>query len=79
MAVVMLVLGGTHRIYGAFVGATVYVVVQDLAAKVNPFYWMFFIGALLMATVLFLEGGLMDILDKSRRITVRLFSRRGSS
>lgn len=77
MAVVMLVLGGTHRIYGAFIGATVYVVVQDLAAKVNPYYWMFFIGALLMATVLFLEGGLMNILDRFRNLLGRVFSREG--
>ena len=79
MAVVMLVLGGTHRIYGAFVGATVYVVVQDLAAKINPFYWMFFIGALLMATVLFLEGGLMNILDRLRNLLGRVSSREGPS
>ena len=57
---VMLVLGGTRRLYGAFLGAAVYVVVQDYAAKVNPFYWMFVIGGLLMATVLFLENGLME-------------------
>jgi branched-chain amino acid transport system permease protein len=66
IAVVMLVLGGTHRLYGAFLGATIYVVVQDYAAKVNPFYWMFVIGVLLMGTVLFLENGLMGLLDKIR-------------
>ena len=67
IAVVMLVLGGTKRLYGAFIGAAIYVVVQDFAAKVNPFYWMFFIGGLLMATVMFLEGGLMEVLDIARR------------
>ena len=77
MAVVMLVLGGTHRIYGAFVGATVYVVVQDLAAKINPYYWMFVIGAMLMATVLFLEGGLMNIPDRFRSLVARIFPREG--
>ena len=75
MAVIMLVLGGTRRIYGGFVGAVVYVVVQDLAAKFNPYYWMFIIGAMLMATVLFLDGGLMDLVDRSRRIVARLVSR----
>ena len=63
IAVVMLVLGGTHRLYGAFLGAAIYIVVQDYAAKVNPFYWMFVIGGLLMATVLFLENGLMGLWD----------------
>ena len=76
IAVVMLVLGGTRRLYGAFLGAAVYVVVQDYAAKVNPFYWMFVIGGLLMATVLFLEGGLMEVLDIGRRWLRRLL--RGS-
>jgi branched-chain amino acid transport system permease protein len=75
IAVVMLVLGGTKRLYGAFIGATIYVVVQDVAAKVNPFYWMFVIGGLLMATVMFLEGGLMEVLDIARRRFRKLFAR----
>ncbi len=33
----MLMLGGTRRLYGAFLGAVVYVVVQDYAAKINPY------------------------------------------
>jgi branched-chain amino acid transport system permease protein len=75
IAVVMLVLGGTKRLYGAFIGAAIYVVVQDVAAKINPFYWMFVIGGLLMATVMFLEGGLMEVLDIARRRFRRLFAR----
>jgi len=75
IAVVMLVLGGTKRLYGAFIGAAIYVVVQDVAAKINPFYWMFVIGGLLMATVMFLEGGLMEVLDISRRRFRQLFGR----
>jgi branched-chain amino acid transport system permease protein len=75
IAVVMLVLGGTKRLYGAFIGAAIYVVVQDIAAKVNPFYWMFVIGGLLMATVMFLEGGLMEVLDILRRRFRQLFAR----
>jgi branched-chain amino acid transport system permease protein len=75
IAVVMLVLGGTKRLYGAFIGATIYVVVQDIAAKINPFYWMFVIGGLLMATVMFLEGGLMEVLDIARRKFRQTFMR----
>jgi branched-chain amino acid transport system permease protein len=75
IAVVMLVLGGTKRLYGAFIGAAIYVVVQDVAAKINPFYWMFVIGGLLMATVMFLEGGLMEVLDIARRKFRQTFMR----
>ena len=58
---VMLILGGTRRLYGAFLGATIYYVVQDATAKISPYFWEFIVGGMLMATVLFLEGGLMDL------------------
>jgi branched-chain amino acid transport system permease protein len=64
---VMLILGGVRRIYGAFVGATIYFVVQDYTAKISPFFWEFVVGGMLIATVLFLEGGLMDIGNVARR------------
>lgn len=60
---VMLVLGGERRLYGAFIGATIYVLVQDLAGAISPFIWMFVIGLLLIVIVLFFEGGLMGIID----------------
>lgn len=65
---VMLVLGGERRLYGAFVGAAFYVLVHDWAAAVNPVYWMFVIGALLIAVVLFLEGGLMSLVDRVAQV-----------
>jgi branched-chain amino acid transport system permease protein len=58
---VMLILGGTRRLYGAFLGATIYYLVQDSTAKISPYFWEFIVGGMLMATVLFLEGGLMDL------------------
>jgi branched-chain amino acid transport system permease protein len=61
VALVMLVLGGQRRLYGAFLGAVLYVVVQDWAASVNPFYWMFVIGGMLIATVMFLDDGVMGL------------------
>jgi branched-chain amino acid transport system permease protein len=68
----VLVLGGMRRTYGAFVGAVVYVMVQDLAAEMDPFRWMFVIGGLLMGTVLFLENGLMSIGDRLARLRRRV-------
>jgi len=64
---VALILGGTRRLYGAFLGATVYVVVQNVAAELDPFRWMLVLGALLMAIVLFLEGGLASLGDLAAR------------
>jgi branched-chain amino acid transport system permease protein len=73
-ALVMLILGGTRRLYGAFVGAAFYVVVQDLAAEFDPFRWMFVIGGLLVVMVLFLEGGLMGVADWLRDAGTRLWA-----
>jgi branched-chain amino acid transport system permease protein len=72
----VLVLGGMRRLYGAFLGAVVYVVVQDLAAEMDPFRWMFIIGGLLMGSVLFFESGLMSIGDILARLGLR--RRRGA-
>jgi branched-chain amino acid transport system permease protein len=69
---VVLILGGTRRLYGAFVGAVVYFVVQDWTAKISPFFWEFIVGGMLIATVLFLEGGLMDIGALGKRLIGRL-------
>ncbi|MGZ3408747.1 MAG: branched-chain amino acid ABC transporter permease [Xanthobacteraceae bacterium] len=76
---VMLILGGTHRLYGAFVGAIVYFVVQDWTAKISPYFWEFIVGLMLMATVLFLEGGLMDLGRVGRNLINRVRRRPGST
>ena len=61
---VMLILGGVGRLYGAFIGPVVYIVVQDTLAKQYPEYWYFGIGALLIFVVLFARGGILGIMDK---------------
>jgi branched-chain amino acid transport system permease protein len=60
---VMLILGGVGRLYGAFIGPAVYLVAQDYLAKQFPEYWYFGIGALLIAVVLFAPGGILGISD----------------
>ena len=60
---VMLILGGVGRLYGAFVGPVVYIVVQDTLAKQYPEYWYLGIGALLIVVVLFARGGILGIAD----------------
>ena len=51
-ALVMLVLGGTGRLAGALVGATVFTLLHHTAASINPYHWLFVIGIALMAVVL---------------------------
>jgi branched-chain amino acid transport system permease protein len=61
---VMLILGGVGRLYGAFIGPAVYLVAQDYLARQFPEYWYFGIGALLIAVVLFAPGGILGLIDK---------------
>jgi branched-chain amino acid transport system permease protein len=61
---VMLILGGVGRIYGAFIGPVVYLVVQDFLAKQFPEYWYFGIGFILVLVVMFAPGGILGLADK---------------
>lgn len=61
---VMLILGGVGRLYGAFVGPVVYLIAQDYLAKQYPEYWYLGIGVLLIVVVLFARGGILGIFDK---------------
>ena len=55
---IVLILGGTGRLYGALVGAVVYVTLEDELAKLSPEFWEFGVGLVLVLTVLFYRGGL---------------------
>lgn len=61
---VMLILGGVGRLYGAFIGPALYLVAQDYLAKQFPEYWYFGIGTLLIAVVLFAPGGILGLADR---------------
>jgi branched-chain amino acid transport system permease protein len=61
---VMLILGGVGRLYGAFIGPVAYLIAQDYFAKQYPEYWYFGIGVLLIFVVLFARGGILGLLDK---------------
>lgn len=63
---IMLVLGGTGRLYGALVGAAIFMLAQDYIAGLNPAYWQFWIGIMLMVIVLFARGGVLGGLEKIR-------------
>jgi len=55
---IMLILGGAGRRYGAFLGAPLYVFMQDYLAREDPTNWYLWIGLLLLAIVFLAPGGL---------------------
>ena len=63
--VIMLVLGGAGRLYGAFVGAALYMIAQDQLAEADPIFWDFWIGLLLVLIVLFARGGILGLADRA--------------
>jgi branched-chain amino acid transport system permease protein len=65
--VIMLVFGGIGRLYGAFVGASVYMIAQDQLAKLEPVFWYFWIGLLLVLLVMFARGGVLGLIDRLLR------------
>ncbi len=60
---VMLILGGTGRLYGAFIGAVVYMFMEDYFSKLSPTFWQFGIGLMLVLVVLFARRGLLGLLE----------------
>jgi branched-chain amino acid transport system permease protein len=56
---VILILGGAGRLYGGIIGAIIYMVARDQFSGINPQYWYFWIGALLVAVVIFLPNGIL--------------------
>lgn len=60
---VMLVIGGPGRLYGAFVGAALYMMAQDYLSKDQPVFWVFWVGLILVGLVLFNRGGVLGMMD----------------
>jgi branched-chain amino acid transport system permease protein len=61
---IMLLLGGIGRLYGGFIGVPLYMIAQDRFAAIDPVYWYFWIGLLLVLMVMFARGGVLGIIDR---------------
>jgi len=68
---IMLVLGGTGRLYGGLIGAAVFMLMQDYLSGLNPLYWQFWIGLLLVVVVLFARGGILGAVDRLRALVAK--------
>jgi branched-chain amino acid transport system permease protein len=62
--VVMLILGGTGRLYGGILGAVIFMLARDRLAGLNPQFWYFWIGLLLMVVVLVMPKGILGSLAR---------------
>jgi branched-chain amino acid transport system permease protein len=64
---IVLILGGYGRLYGAFVGAIAYMVLEHVLAKAYPTAWQLGLGLTLIAVALFARNGVIGIIDSLRR------------
>jgi branched-chain amino acid transport system permease protein len=69
--VLMTILGGIHTFLGPAIGAAILIFVRDTVLNYTE-YWRIVVGAILIACVLFMPGGVLGFLDEKRR---RIFSR----
>jgi branched-chain amino acid transport system permease protein len=60
----MLILGGAGRLYGGIIGAIIFLIARDRLSDMNPQYWYFWIGLLLVAIVLVMPGGILGGLSR---------------
>jgi branched-chain amino acid transport system permease protein len=63
---IMLVLGGAGRLYGGLVGAAVFMIAHHFLSDLNPIYWQFWLGLLLVVVVLFARGGILGFVEQVR-------------
>jgi branched-chain amino acid transport system permease protein len=57
----ILVLGGTGSLYGALIGTLVFMTAHHYLSNLNPQYWQFWLGAVLVLVVLFARNGIMGM------------------
>jgi branched-chain amino acid transport system permease protein len=61
---IILVLGGYGRLYGAFVGAIAYMALSHFLSKAYPTAWQLGLGLLLVAIALFARNGIIGLWDQ---------------
>jgi branched-chain amino acid transport system permease protein len=63
-ALIMLIIGGIGRLYGAFIGVPLFMIAQDRFSAIDPVYWYFWLGLLMIAVVVFARGGVLGLFER---------------
>ncbi len=64
--IVLIILGGTGRLMGPLAGAALYILIEYYLGEITE-RWQFFLGLILLGTVLFARGGLLGLLGGRAR------------
>jgi len=58
---IFVIIGGVGRLFGPVIGALIYVALEHFLGGLSD-YWLIYLGLLLLAIVLFGNGGVMGML-----------------
>ncbi|MDI6025112.1 branched-chain amino acid ABC transporter permease [Corticibacterium sp. UT-5YL-CI-8] len=64
--IVLIILGGTGRLFGPLAGAALYVIIEYALGGITE-RWQFFLGLILLGVVLFARGGLLGFVTGKAR------------
>ena len=70
----VLIIGGAGYLYGGFIGAIIFKLMQDWLADLTPEYWEFWIGLILVLIVLIGHERMIDTATRLRAAAGRLFA-----
>ncbi len=73
---IILILGGYGRLYGAFVGAAAYLALEHFLARIYPTAWQLGLGLLLVIVALYARNGLLGL---GEVLWQRYFGRRAAT
>jgi branched-chain amino acid transport system permease protein len=71
MATIMVIIGGTGTLWGAFLGSGVVLLLQYFISLITPSRWPIFLGAIFIAAVFFARGGIFPKLVNLWKKVVR--------
>jgi branched-chain amino acid transport system permease protein len=74
---IMLIIGGVGRLYGAFIGVPLYMIAQDRFSEIDPVYWYFWIGEFMVLLVVFAPGGVLGLPARLRHLAAAVFTPEG--
>ncbi|MCX8026592.1 MAG: branched-chain amino acid ABC transporter permease [Thermodesulfovibrionales bacterium] len=65
--ILMTILGGLNSFFGPLIGATIFIILEDVVIRQTE-YWSFVIGVIMLSAVIFLPKGVISLLDFIQRL-----------
>ena len=66
LPVLMAIFGGISEPYGPIIGATIFTFMEEILITRFPYYYMLIFGAIMVFSILYLPGGLVEVIKKFR-------------